>query len=143
MFFRNIKVYHTSIDIRKAIMSILISVLFNLDIVTDVAYLREKGLERVEINERIYNFRLYLTISLLSPLTLEIIGTWMYSEVSKGLGWRFKIIEVFARLINQEKCLEMPERKKDLETYDREQSKTNADKKVKFVIFEDSAQIAL
>lgn len=50
MLFRNIKVYHTAIDPRKAIMSILISVLFNLDIVTDVAYLREKGLDRVEIN---------------------------------------------------------------------------------------------
>ena len=138
MLLSNIKVYHTSIDPKKAIMSILISLLFNFDIATDIAYLQEKGLERVDINFQNYNFRAYLTVSLVTPLALEIIGTWMYSQVSKGLGWQFKITEVFARLINQEKCLEMPERQEDMETYDREQSKTNADKKVKFVIFEDS-----
>ena len=82
-------------------------------------------------------------VSLISPLALEIIGTCIYSEVSKGMGWQFKITEVFARLINQEKCLEMPEHQEDMESHDLQQSKTNANKKIKFVIFEDSVQIAL
>ena len=49
MLFRNIKVYHTSIDPKTAIISLMTSLLFNIDIGTDFAYLGEKGLDRVEI----------------------------------------------------------------------------------------------
>ena len=99
--FKNIHHYHSKLNQKKAIASIASSSLFLLDIGTDFAYLSQDGLERVEVNQRIWDFRLYLTISVLSPLAIEIAGIYYRKDaISKDYGYQLKATEVIARILN-------------------------------------------
>ena len=67
----NIWSYHKHIGFMRAVQSILYSLLFVLDVATDLMYLTSKGLDQVSYNETTYNFRAYLLASAIVPLIIE------------------------------------------------------------------------
>ena len=120
MFLKNFYLYHRQIESKKTLISIAASVLFIVDILSDIAYLSQKGLTRVEINQKIWNLRRIMIASVVSPLAIEALLSIFFSKLSQGLGLQFKITEIIAKLLNQEKCLNMPADLKNLAAYDQE-----------------------
>lgn len=134
MLMFNISLYHVRLDTKQALVSLFNTGVFVFDMVTDVLYLSNRGLDRVLINENQYNFKRYLIISICIPLGLELFKVIRTVEGSLP----FKIITWISVLIDQEKCLYMPKKLTKLRKYHWLHGKPNPDKKIKFVIFEDS-----
>ena len=119
------------------LLSISLTILFIADFSTDLAYIYStKGLDRVEFGQKIHDLRFWFFLTVIAPLLWEVGIAVKYCK-SKGFGLQYMLTVIIARLINQEKCLTMPEKRKELRKYDEDQAKISASKKVKFIVLED------
>merc|ERR1712224_78845 len=113
--FKNIKVYHDFLPVKERMRSYLSSGLFVLDIFTDIKFLTQDKLDRVNINNEVYNLRQYLVISLFTPMILEFTETVFRDKYDN---FAINPIELLAKFLNMEKCLYMPPNLRDLRAYD-------------------------
>ena len=123
-------------------MSLVKSFLFITDVFSDIWYLENKNLDKVYIGNVRYNFRRYLLLSLLAPMAIELIES-IHRNLAKGQKIKYAFTEFIVSFLNQEQCIDMPEERKDLQKHVASRKKANSEKKVKFIIFEDSIQICL
>ena len=84
-----------------------------------------------------------LTAPVNVPLLIEIKET-LWSEESKGRCPRqFRLTTLIAKLLNMERCLDLPSDQAKVLTFHHQQSKSNANRKYKFILLEDTLQIVI
>lgn len=100
--------------------------------------MQNENLDRVVFGIKEYNFKIALQISLVLPLVLEFIGI-IITNKTKGM----ILITFVAKILNEEKCLDLPADFNDLEKFYQDYAKEAANKKIRFVVFEDTVSIVL
>ena len=87
-------------------------------------------------------FYLFYTLPVTIPLLSEVFYTLCYENYEKST-IQFRMTTLLAKMLNQEKCLELPAQADELEKFVEKTAKTNSSRKLKFVIIEDVPQISL
>ena len=77
------------------------------------------------------------------PLSIEVIFTLIFENSGAPICGGFRWTNLIAKFLNQEKCLDMPANKEDLNQYHLELARKNSNKNLKYVIIEDLLQISI
>ena len=127
------------------IKSILTTFLFNYDIYTDIMFY-EGCYGEIEIGGNEIRAQMILLPSLVIPILIEIIMTIGCCKCcscvkTENSCSRLNFINLLAKQLVQDKCLNLPAQCKEIMKYYHEQAKTSINRKLKFIILEDAVQI--
>lgn len=162
--------YHKEIGGIETFWSIFNSAGFLSDVITDIQYMLlftgecpdiwvnepctkvtvQNNFENAHPNfDRINNFPKFIKIigvstfmisSIVIPFSYELIQTFWGCNLQTV---QYRLTLYIARILNQDKCLSIPEQKEDIAEYHQTQGKENAKKYFKFVLLEDFIQANL
>lgn len=83
----------------------------------------------------------FITLPIIIPLVIEIVQTLCCEESQGPNSFQFRLTTFIAKMLNQERCLNLPQDPSKILEFYHEESKACSNRKFKFIVFEDFLQI--